>query len=245
MNKNVTVLLVHGAWADGSCWAKVIPLLQSHGLNVTAAQIPLTSLDDDIDVTRRFLSMQTGPTVLVGHSYGGAVITGAATSVPDVKALVYITAFGLDEGESLESLSKQGPPSPGSAAIAPDKNGYLWIDRDAFHEAFAADATATEAAVMAAVQKPLSMASFTGGPGVPAWKTLPSWYLVCTNDHMIPPPAQEFLAGRMGAKVQSVASSHAPFMSQPRAVADIIAAAADSLTIKAKASDNVEIVMAD
>ena len=245
MNENVNVLLVHGAWADGSCWAKVIPLLQSHGFNVTAAQIPLTSLDDDIAVTRRLLAMQTGPTVLVGHSYGGAVITGAATGAPNVKALVYITAFGLDEGESLESLSKQGPPSPGSAAIAPDKNGYLWIDRNAFHEAFAADATATEAAVMAAVQKPLSMASFNGSPGSPAWKTIPSWYLVCTDDHMIPPPAQQFLAGRMGATVQSVGSSHAPFMSQPRAIADIIAAAADSLAIKAKVSENAGTVMAD
>ncbi len=230
MTESVNVLLVHGAWADGSCWAKVIPLLQSHGLSVTAAQIPLTSFDDDVAVTRRLLSMQTGPTVLVGHSYGGAVITGAATSTPQVKALVYITAFGLDEGESLASLSKQGPPSPGSTAIGPDSHDFLWIDRDAFHEAFAADATATEAAVMAAVQKPLSMASFTGSPGAPAWNSIPSWYLMCTDDHMIPPPAQEFMAGRMGATVRSVASSHAPFMSRPQEVADIIAAAADSLS---------------
>ena len=234
MALDVNVLLVHGAWADGSCWAKVIPLLQSRGLSVTAAQIPLTSFDDDVAVTRRLLSMQTGPTVLVGHSYGGAVITGAATSTPQVKALVYVTAFGLDEGESLASLSKQGPPSPGSAAITPDDHGFLWIDREKFHEAFAADATATEAAVMAAVQKPLSMASFTGGPGAPAWKTIPSWYLVCTDDHMIPPPAQEFMAGRMGGTVRSVASSHAPFMSRPQDVAAIIAAAADSLSASAE-----------
>ena len=231
MADKLNVLLVHGAWADGSCWAKVIPLLQEQGLNVIAAQIPLTSLNDDIAVTRRFLSMQPGPTVLVGHSYGGAAITGAATSAPNVRALVYITAFGLDEGESLASLSKQGPPSPGSTAIEPDDHGYLWISRDGFHEAFAADATATEAAVMAAVQKPLSLASFTGSPGVPAWKTIPSWYLMCTDDHMIPPPAQEFLASRMGATVRSVPSSHAPFMSQPRAVADIIAEAARSLSV--------------
>ena len=231
MADKLNVLLVHGAWADGSCWAKVIPLLQEQGLKVIAAQVPLTSLDDDIAVTRRLLSMQPGSTVLVGHSYGGAVITGAATSAPNVKTLVYITAFGLDEGESLASLSKQGPPSPGSTAIEPDDHGYLWINRDGFHEAFAADATATEATVMAAVQKPLSLASFTGSPGVPAWKTIPSWYLVCTDDHMIPPPAQEFLAGRMGATVRSVPSSHAPFMSQPRAVADIIAEAARSLSV--------------
>lgn len=224
------VMLVHGAWADGTCWAKVIALLRSSGVDVIAAQIPLTSLDDDIAVTRRLLSMQTGPTVLVGHSYGGAVITGAATTTPQVKALVYITAFGLDETESLASLSAHGPPSPGSAAIGPDEHGFLWIDRAKFHEAFAADATATEAAIMAAVQKPLSMASFTGSPGAPAWKTIPSWYLVCTDDHMIPPPAQAFMAGRMGATVRSVASSHAPFMSRPQDVADIILAAVGSLS---------------
>ncbi len=230
MNNNVNIMLVHGAWADGSCWSKVILLLQAKGYNVTAAQIPLTSLQDDIAVTRRLLSAQTGPTVLVGHSYGGAVITGAATETPQVKALVYITAFGLDEGESLDSLSKQGPPSPGSVAIAPDKYGFLWIDREKFHRSFAADATDDEAAVMAAVQRPLSVASFTGPEGVPAWKSIPSWYLVCTNDNMIPPPAQELLAKRMHATVRSVPSSHAPFMSHPQEVADIIALAAESLS---------------
>ncbi|MBN3947262.1 MAG: alpha/beta hydrolase [Nostoc sp.] len=229
MNKSINVMLVHGAWADGSCWSKVIPLLQAKGLSVTAAQIPLTSLEDDIAVTRRLLSMQTGPTVLVGHSYGGAVITGAATETPDVEALVYITAFGLDQGESLDSLSKQGPPSPGSAAIWSDNNSFLWINRDDFHEAFAGDASPTEATVMAAVQRPLSVASFTDKEGVPAWKMIPSWYLVCTDDHMIPPPAQEFMAKRMGATVQSVPASHAPFVSRPQEVADIIALAAASL----------------
>jgi pimeloyl-ACP methyl ester carboxylesterase len=173
--------------------------------------------------------METGPTVLVGHSYGGAVVTGAANESPNVKVLVYITAFGLDEGESLDSLSKQGPPSPGAATIWPDNHGFLWINREGFHEAFAADADPVEASVMAAVQKPLSLASFTGKEGVPAWKKIPSWYLVCTNDHMIPPPAQEFLAKRMGATVRSVPSSHAPFISHPHEVADIIALAAASL----------------
>jgi pimeloyl-ACP methyl ester carboxylesterase len=201
MSKSVNILLVHGAWADGSCWSKVILLLEAKGYAVTAAQIPLTSLDDDIAVTRRLLSAETGPTVLVGHSYGGAVITGAATTVPKVKALVYITAFGLDEGESLESLSKQGPPPSGAAAIAPDEHGFLWINREKFHKAFAGDVTVDEAAVMAAVQKPLSFAAFGGQEGVPAWKSLPSWYLVCTEDQMIPPPAQEFLAQRMKATV--------------------------------------------
>ena len=228
MTKKANVLLVHGAWADGSCWAKVILLLQAKGVDVTAAQIPLTSLSDDIAVTKRLLSTQKEPTVLVGHSYGGAVITGAADKSPQVKALVYITAFGLDAGESLESLSQQGPPSAGSAAIEPDSSGYLWINRQKFHRAFAPDATADEAAVMAAVQRPLSVASFTGKEGAPAWKHLPSWYLVCTNDQMIPPPAQQMLAKRMKATERSVASSHAPFMAHPQEVANIILESVES-----------------
>jgi len=230
MSKSLNIMLVHGAWADGSCWSKVILLLQAKGYNVTAAQIPLKSLQDDIEVTRRLLSAQTGPTVLVGHSYGGAVITGTATATPQVKALVYITAFGLDEGESLESLSKQGPPSPGSAAIEPDDKGFLWINREKFHKSFAGGATDAEAAIMAAVQKPLGFAAFGGQESTPAWKTIPSWYLTCTEDQMIPPPAQEFLAKRMNATVRTVASSHCPFMSHPQEVADIISLAAESIT---------------
>jgi pimeloyl-ACP methyl ester carboxylesterase len=229
MSKKANIMLVHGAWADATCWSKVILLLQAKGFNVTAAQIPLTSLSDDVAVTRRLLSTVKEPTVLVGHSYGGAVITGTATETPQVKALVYITAFGLDEGESLESLAKQGPPSPGSAAIEPDPNGFFWINREKFHDSFAGGATADEAAVMTAVQKPLSFASFSGKETTPAWKTIPSWYLVCTDDKMIPPPAQEFMSKRMNSTVRSVASSHCPFMSHPEAVADIIALAAESL----------------
>ena len=229
MNKDVDILLVHGAWADGSCWRKVLLQLKAEGFNATAAQIPLTSLEDDIAVTRRLLAAQKEPTVLVGHSYGGAVVTGAAKGQSQVKALVYITAFGLDEGESLASLSKQGPPSAGSAAIEADDKGYLWINREKFHRSFAADATSDEAYLMAAVQKPLNLAGFDGVEGKPAWKTIPSWYLVCTDDQMIPPPAQEFMAKRMNATVRSVRSSHAPFMSQPQAVVDLIALAAESV----------------
>ena len=231
MTSKANVLLVHGAWADGSCWSKVILLLQAKGITVTAAQIPLTSLTEDIAVTKRLLSMHKEPTVLVGHSYGGAVITGAAASAPQVKALVYITAFGLDEGESLESLSKQGPPSAGSAAITPDGLGYLWINREKFHKSFVADATKDEAAIMAAVQRPLSIASFTEKEGVPAWKHIPSWFLLCTDDQMIPPPAQEFLAKRMKATQRSVASSRAAFMAHPQVVADIICEAVESLAV--------------
>jgi pimeloyl-ACP methyl ester carboxylesterase len=230
MSNKPNIMLVHGAWADGTCWSKVVLLLQAKGYIVTAAQIPLLSLENDIEITRRLLADQPEPTVLVGHSYGGAVITGTATATPNVKALVYITAFGLNEGESLESLSKQGPPSPGSAAIEPDAHGFLWINRDKFHDSFAGGASVNEAAVMAVVQKPLSFAAFGGKETTPAWKTLPSWYLQCTEDKMIPPQAQEFMAKRMNATVRSVPSSHCPFVSHPEAVADIIMLAADSLS---------------
>src|SRR5664279_2558657 len=179
MNKNANILLVHGAWADGSCWSKVLLLLKAKGYNATAAQIPLTSLADDIAVTQRLLSAQKEPTILVGHSYGGAVITGAANGALQVKALVYVTAFGLDAGESLASLSEQGPLPPGSSAIEADDKGYLWINRQKFHRSFAADVTDDEAYIMAAVQKPLSLASFGGEETEPAGKTIRSWYLVC------------------------------------------------------------------
>ena len=228
MTDNVNVVLVHGAWADGSCWSKVIPLLEAKGLRVTAAQIPLTSLQDDAAVTRRLLSNIAGPVVLVGHPYGGAVITSAAVDAPNVKALVYVTAFGLDEGESLAALSQQGPAPAGASAVEPDAHGDLWINRARFHEAFAADATDAEAEIMAVVQKPLNAAAFTDTCGVPAWKTIPSWYLQCTDDQMIPPPAQAAMAQRMGAALRQVAASHAVFMAHPGEVAEIIGDAAAS-----------------
>ncbi len=228
MEAKTNVVLVHGAWADGSSWSKVIPPLQNKGFNVTAVQLPLTLLDDDIAVTRNMLAAQKGPTVLVGHSYGGAVITGAANDAPNVSALVYIAAFGLDEGESLESLSKQGSAPAGAAQIRPDDHGFLWIDRDGFAQAFAADVDPVEARVMAAVQKPLSVKSFVAKSGPPAWKHIKSWYLVSTNDQMIPTQAEELMAKRMGATVRSVPSSHASMISHPKEVADIIALAAES-----------------
>ena len=229
MESKVNVVLVHGAWADGSSWSKVIPLLQRKGLNVSAVQIPLTSLEDDIAVTRRILTAQKGLTVLVGHSYGGLVITGAANGVANVQALVYIAAFALDEGESIEALGKQGPPPAGAAAVRPDDHGFLWIDTQAFGKAFAADVDPTEGAVMAAVQKPLSVNSLAGKSGPPAWKHIPSWYLVATDDQMIPPPAEEFMAKRIGATVKKVAASHAAMVSHPKEVADLITLAVESV----------------
>ena len=230
MESKANIVLVHGAWADGSSWSKVIPLLQQKGFNVTAAQIPLTSLADDIAVTRNLLAAQKGPTVLVGHSYAGVVISGAANDAPNVEALVYIPAFGLDEGESIDALSKQGPAPAGDAAIRPpDNQGFLWIDRDGFAKAFAADIDSVEARVMAAVQKPLSINSFTAKSGSPAWKRLPSWYMVATEDQMIPPQAEEFIAKRMGATIRRVPSSHAAMLSHPKEVAAVIVLAAESI----------------
>lgn len=234
MDAKVSVVLVHGAWADGSSWARVIPLLQTKGFNVVAAQLPLTSIEDDVAATRKLLATQSGPVVLVGHSYGGVVITNAANGVPNVKALVYIAAFGLDEGESIEALGKQGPAPAGAAAVRPDPNGFLWIDRAGFAKAFAADVDPAQASVMAAVQGPLSLRSFAGRSGAPAWKHLPSWYLVATNDQMIPPEAEQFMGKRMGATVRSVPSSHAAMVSHPREVADLVSEAADSLRGSAK-----------
>src|SRR5712675_2017745 len=223
MKSKTNIVLVHGAWADGSSWGKVIPFLQQKGFNVTAAQIPLTSLADDIVATRNLLAAQKGPTVLAGHSYAGVVISGAANDAPNVKALVYIAAFGLDEGESIDALSKQGPAPAGAAAVRPpDENGFLWIDQDGFAKAFAADADPVEARVMAAVQKPLSINSFIAH--------LPSWYMVATEDRMIPPQAEEFMAKRMGATVRKGAASHAAMVSHPREVAELITSAAQSIS---------------
>jgi pimeloyl-ACP methyl ester carboxylesterase len=228
MESKTNVVLVHGAWADGSSWSKVIPLLDKRGFEVTAVQLPLTSLEDDIAVTRNVLAAQKGKTILVGHSYGGAVITGAANDAPNVTALVYIAAFGLDECESLEILSKQGTAPAGAAQIRPDEHGFLWIDRDGFAQAFAADVDPGEARIMAVTQKPLSIKSFVTKSGPPAWKHIRSWYLVSSNDQMIPPQAEELMATRMGATVRTVASSHASMVSHPQEVADIISAAADA-----------------
>jgi pimeloyl-ACP methyl ester carboxylesterase len=192
-----------------------------------AVQLPLTSLEDDVAVTRNALAAQTGATVLVGHSYGGVVISGAANDAPNVTALVYIAAFGLDEGESIESLGKQGPAPAGAAQVRPDDHGFLWIDRDGFAKAFAADVDPVEASVMAVTQKPLSISSFTAKSGPPAWKRIPSFYLIATNDQMIPPQAEELMAKRMGATVSAVPASHAAMVSHPKEVADLIFLAAD------------------
>lgn len=224
------IVLVHGAWADGSSWSAVIGQLQEVGYNVTAVQIPLTSLDDDVATVRGVLANQTGATILVGHSYGGAVITQLGADAPNVIGLVYIAAFAPDEGETMGALTGTGEPPAGASAIRPDARGFLWLDPQGFVDYFAADVDPIQAQVLASVQKPIFAASLVGDQafGTPSWSLLPSWYLVATDDQMIPPDAERFMAQRMGATVVEVASSHVPMVSHPDDVANLIMQAAEA-----------------
>ena len=227
------VVLVHGAWADGSSWSKVIPLLQEKGFNVTAVQIPLTSLADDVAVTGRVLAMQKGPTILVGHSYGGVVITVAGANASNVVGLVYISAYAPDAGEVLSELNGRMPAASGQANIRPDAYGFLWIDPKAFPESFSQDVDPVQARVMAAVQKPFSASIFGEKVTQAAWKSKPSWYLVSKNDRVINPDLERFMAKRIGAKeVVSIPSSHASLVSHPSEVVKLIMDAANSTAIR-------------
>jgi pimeloyl-ACP methyl ester carboxylesterase len=220
------IVLVHGAWADGSCWGDVIERLQADGYKVTAPQLSETSLADDVAKVRRILSRQDGPTVLAGHSYGGQVITALGTDAPNTVALVYIAAFGLDEGESLGALLQQGPPTPAVANVDVDSEGFAWIPEDDFLNHFAADIDPAKAKVMYAVQQPLSMSTFEDVMGTPAWKSLPSWYLVAQNDEAVPPDAERQFAERMDAETTEVASGHCAMVSHPAETHGLIVTAA-------------------
>ena len=220
------IVLVHGAWADGSCWSNVIERLQADGYEVTAPQLSETSLADDVAKVRRILTRQDGPTVLAGHSYGGQVITALGTEAPNVVALVYIAAFGLDEGESIGALLQQGPPTPAVANVDVDSEGFAWIPEDDFLNHFAADIDPAKAKVMYAVQQPLSMSTFEDVMGTPAWKSLPSWYLVAQNDEAVPPDAERQFAERMGAETTEVASGHCAMVSHPAETHELIVTAA-------------------
>jgi len=221
------VLLVHGAWVDGSSWSQVIAILQERGYNVVTVQLPLTSLAEDVAWTRHVLAERLeGPTVLAGHSYGGAVISGAATGVENVIGLVFASAFAPDEGESLGGLGSLFPPPPGLAHTQPDSLGFLWFDPAAVPTFFAQDIPLEEARVLASVQKPIAARSFTDLAGPPAWKTLPSWFLVSTQDRMINPDLERFMAARISATTVEVRSSHASPASHPDVVARLIRAAA-------------------
>jgi pimeloyl-ACP methyl ester carboxylesterase len=231
MSKKLNIVLVHGAWADGSSWSKVIPALQEADFKVVATQHHLLSLADDTDTVRRAVEALDGPVLLVGHSYGGAVITEAAQHCPGVTGLVYIAAFAPDKGESIAILAASGPVAPpGAAAIRPDKYGMLWIDRDLYADNFCQDVDKTTASVMAAAQKPVSAESFDGKITEAGWKKLPCWYQVSSLDRMIPPEAEQFMAHRINAKTISLPSGHASMVSHAEEIADFILDAAYSLS---------------
>ena len=220
------IVLVHGAWADGSCWSDVIERLQSQGYHVTAPQFPLTSLADDLGRLRQVLALQDGPTVVAGHSYGGQIITALGDDAPNVAALVYIAAFALEKGESLGALLSQGPVTAALAHQVVDGKGFVWLSEGDFTDHFAADVEPARARVMFAVQQPLAAGTFNDVMETPAWRSLPSWYLVATDDEAIPPDAERLFAQRMGATTTEVAASHVAMVSHPQEVADLIAAAA-------------------
>jgi pimeloyl-ACP methyl ester carboxylesterase len=219
------VVLVHGGFVDGSGWRGVYDLLRKDGYNVSIVQNPTTSLADDVAATKRTLAALNGPAILVGHSYGGVVITEAGND-PKVAGLVYITAFAPDQGESVSSLIKNPPPGAPVPPILPPQDGYLFLDRAKFAASFAADVTPAEAAFMADSQVPWGLEALNGAATQPAWKTKPSWYLVATDDKMIPPDAQRVMSKRAGATVVEVKGSHAVYVSQPQAVVSIVKQAA-------------------
>ncbi len=222
------IVLVHGAWADGSSWSAVIERLQVDGYRVTAPQFPMTALGDDVGRLRQVLELQDGPTVVVGHSYGGQIMTSLGTDAPNVVGLVYIAAFGLDEGESLGALLAQGPVTPALKNLFTDKHGFAWLAEDDFVNHFAADLDPVKAKVMYAVQQALAGSAFTDVMGTPAWKSVPSWYLVAKNDQAIPPEAEMQFAHRMGATTVEVASSHVAMVSHPDAVVELVEQAAEA-----------------
>jgi pimeloyl-ACP methyl ester carboxylesterase len=221
------VVLVHGAFADGSSWQHVIPLLESAGYAVTAVQNPLTSLADDVATTKRVIDAeaQKGPVVVVGHSYGGAVITNAAADTPNVQALVYIGAFAPQAGEPVGAFLNDYPSQLGTG-LMPDAAGFLSIDRAKFHDIFAKDVDPTQARVMAATQKPIFGQIFEQAGDKVAWQHIPSWYLVCSADQALNPDLERFYAKRMGATTSEIDSSHVPFISHPDVVVRLIEAAA-------------------
>ncbi len=226
-NTNKTIVLVHGGFVDGSGWAGVYTILKNQGYNVLVVQNPTKSLADDVATTKSVIDSANSDVVLVGHSYGGVVITEAGTH-PKVSSLVYITAFAPDQGESVASLIANPPPGAPVPPILPPKDGYLFLDRAKFADSFAADVEPDMASFMADSQVPWGVDALTGAITEPAWKSKPSHYLVATEDKMIPPPAQRAMAGRAKAQVTEVPGSHAIYVSRPNEVAEIIRQAADT-----------------
>jgi len=229
------IVLVHGGFVDGSGWEDVYSLLTKDDYNVAIVQNPTISLAGDVAATKLVINEQDGPVILVGHSYGGAVITEAGTD-PKVVGLVYIAAFAPDKGESVNSLIKDPPPDAPVPPILPPKDGYLFLDKSKFAASFAGDVDAEKAAFMADSQVPWGIQALAGEISEPAWKSKPSWYLLATEDRMIPPPAQRFMSQRAGSTVVEVAGSHAIYVSQPNAVAALIKQAAQGAATATAAS---------
>ena len=218
--KDVSVVLAHGAWADGSSWARVITALVAEGVKASAAPLPLTSLADDVAALNRSLERTQGPVVLVGHAYAGAVI---ALARPErVKALVYVTALAPDEGEKVADVFYRVAPHPQAPKLAPDSNGLIWLPEEAFAAAFAPNASAEDRAVLAAVQRPISVNCITVPAGRPLWKDVPSWFLLAEQDRMIVDETQRFMAERMKATIRTHSVDHTPSVTAPAVVVDII-----------------------
>jgi pimeloyl-ACP methyl ester carboxylesterase len=226
MNARPNIVLIHGAFADGSSWSTVIGALQAKGYSVTATQFPLTSVADDVTRLRQALAWQDGPAIVVAHSYGGQVMTSLGADNANVVGLVYIAAFGLDEGETISGVGADFPPPPALANIVVDERGFGRVSEDDFVCLFAADVDPAAARVSHAAQQPVSMSVFGDVMGTPAWRSLPSWYLVATDDQAIAPDEERMFAQRMGAETVEVASSHVPMVSHPDAVVALIEAAA-------------------
>jgi pimeloyl-ACP methyl ester carboxylesterase len=222
--ENTTVVLVHGAWADGSCWQNVILPLRRQGLRVMTAPIPLTSLTDDVAALRRALERANGPVILVAHAYAGAVIAAA----PDdrVRALVFVAALAPDEGETVAQLFYRGDPHPSAPRLAPDAHGFIWMSEEGFRRAVAHEASTDQATILAAVQRPIAVKCIEEPSPAPAWKTKPSWFLVAERDRMINPETQRFMAGRMRATLRPHSVDHSPMWSAPHIVIDVIIDAA-------------------
>jgi pimeloyl-ACP methyl ester carboxylesterase len=227
------IVLVHGAWADGSSWSAVVERLQADGYTVTAPQFPMTSLADNVARLREVLARQQGPTLVAGHSYGGQIITALGADAPNVVGLVYIAGFGLDEGESIGALLAQAPPTPALAHLDVDKQGFAWLPEDDFVGHFAADVDPVKARVMFAVQQPLTISALDDVMGVPAWKSLPSWFLVADGDQAIPPDAERLFAKRMGATTVEIASNHVAMVSHPEDVLRLIKTAIQAVQVPA------------
>jgi pimeloyl-ACP methyl ester carboxylesterase len=222
--RNVNVVLVHGAWADGSSWSRVIGRLADRHIDAVAAPLPLTSLGEDTAALERTLARIEGPVVLVGHAYAGAVIGSARAA--NVKALVYVAALAPDEGETVADVFHRGEAHPQAPTLAPDRDGLIWLPREAFASAFAHHASAREANVLAAIQRPIAAACIGEPVGRPLWKDLPSWFLVAAEDRMIAPDNQRSMAQRMGARVHALDVDHTPSVTAPDAVVEVIVEAA-------------------